>query len=162
MKKLKDPQKSTKKFFDAAEMLKTKRGPLLFQLPPRWKINARRLQAFTDELPAGERYVFEFRDESWFTEEVYDILSRNNAAFCIYELAGRNSPQIVTASFVYVRLHGPDQEPYKGSYSKRQLNKWASKIDDWTNEGKDVYFYFDNDQNGYAAQNALTLKEILG
>jgi uncharacterized protein YecE (DUF72 family) len=162
MKKLKDPKESAAKFFDVIDGLKTIAEVVLFQLPPRWKANPRRLESFIEELPKGYRYAFEFRDESWFTADVYDILSRHNAGFCIYELAGRSSPEKVTADFIYVRLHGPGENAYQGNYSKAQLRRWAKQIAQWTGQGKDVYFYFDNDQDGYAPQNALALIELIG
>lgn len=78
----------------------------------------------------------------------------------IYELAWHLSPLPITADFVYIRLHGPGDK-YQGSYSHEDLIKWANFAKEWTNEGKDVFIYFDNDQAGYAAFNAMTLKEIV-
>jgi uncharacterized protein YecE (DUF72 family) len=71
------------------------------------------------------------------------------------------SPEIVTADFIYIRLHGPDKNAYEGSYSKRKLNSFAKKFNKWTREGKDVFCFFDNDQKGFAAENALTLQQII-
>ena len=71
------------------------------------------------------------------------------------------SPEIITAGFVYIRLHGPNDDAYQGSYSKRQLTSWARKFHNWAEGGKEIYCFFDNDQKGYAAKNALTLKNIL-
>jgi len=161
MKKLKEPQKSISNFFNTIGNLNNKLGPILFQLPPNWRINSKRLEAFMAELPERQRYVFEFRDRTWFDNSVYDLLLEYNAAFCIYDLKGKMSPEIVTADFVYIRLHGPDKTAYQGSYSKRQLTTWANKFNNWAKEGKEVYCFFDNDQKGYAAKNALTLKNIL-
>lgn len=70
------------------------------------------------------------------------------------------SPVVTTADFVYIRLHGPE-EKYSGDYSPKQLNEWAESCKNWLAEGKDVYVYFDNDQNAYAPFNALSLKETL-
>ncbi len=67
----------------------------------------------------------------------------------------------VTADFVYVRLHGPTQFKYQGSYSDAALQKWAKQCIAWQQDKKDVYVYFDNDQNAYAVFNALTLKEFI-
>jgi uncharacterized protein YecE (DUF72 family) len=85
---------------------------------------------------------------------------QNNCAFCIYELEHHLSPLIETADFVYVRLHGPGNK-YQGSYKKSVLRKWAARIEAWQKEGKDVYVYFDNDQEGFAAFNALTLTGLI-
>lgn len=159
MKKLKDPQEPVRAFFKRVEVLEDNLGPVLFQLPPNWKANPGRLDSFLDVLPGSHRYVFEFRDEHWFIDDVYRVLIRHNAAFCIYELAGRLSPKRVTADFVYVRLHGPG-EAYQGSYSKRKLRSWEKRIRGWSEEGKTVYCFFDNDQNGYAALNAMILQDM--
>lgn len=93
--------------------------------------------------------------------EVLCVLERYNAAFCVYELAGYHSPFTVTADFAYVRLHGPAAGNYEGSYSDKPCGGWASRIEAWAREVKAIYIYFDNDQAGYAAHNALTLKEMV-
>lgn len=161
MKKLKDPGKSTKRFFNRMDALGDKLGPILFQLPPRWKFNAERLKQFLDVLPEDFRYTMEFRDTTWFTEQAYDILEEYGVAFCIYQLAGRLSPRQVTSDFVYVRLHGPTSKKYEGSYSARSLAGWAGAFSTWTRQGKGVYCYFDNDQAGHAPKNAARLLNML-
>lgn len=160
MKKLKDPQESTKRFFQVAEALDDKLGPILFQLPPRWSANVERLEAFLAALPDNGRYVLEFRDDSWFTQEIQEGLSRANVALCIYDLAGHHSPLQVTADFAYVRLHGPD-ESYGGSYSDEALAGWARRFLQWQAEGREVYCFFNNDREGHAVRNALRLKEMI-
>ena len=71
------------------------------------------------------------------------------------------SPMEVTADFVYIRLHGPTEFKYQGSYSDAVLKKWSVQCTAWQKEKKDVYIYFDNDQDAYAAFNALTLKKLV-
>lgn len=159
MKKLKDPKQSTRKFFRAIGALGDKLGPVLFQLPPKWRANPARLEAFLAALPSGRRYAFEFRDSSWFGEEVVSILDRAGAAFCVYDLAGRPCPTISTGRFDYIRLHGPGGEAYRGRYSGRALDQWAGWIKSRLEQGRDVYCYFDNDQAGHAPRDALRLKE---
>ncbi len=160
MKKLKDPEEPVGKFLAGVEHLGDKLGPILFQLPPKWRFNAERLEAFLDGLPPGRRYVFEFRDPSWENDEAWKILEKHNAANCIHDMDGRLSPKKVTADFVYIRLHGPGA-PYEGSYSKNSLAGWAGAFSAWVRQEKDVFCYFDNDQNGYAAINAKTLKQMV-
>jgi uncharacterized protein YecE (DUF72 family) len=75
-------------------------------------------------------------------------------------LAGRLSPTEVTADFVYVRLHGPG-DAYEGNYDEQTLAGWAGALSSWARYGRDVYCYFDNDQKGYAARNAVRLHEML-
>jgi uncharacterized protein YecE (DUF72 family) len=160
MKKLKDPAAATGRFFDHIAALGDGLGPVLFQLPPRWRANPSRLEAFLTALPSGHRHVFEFRDESWMTEEVTDVLRAHGAAFCIYELAGYRSPLQLTADFTYLRLHGPEAA-YEGRYDERALSAWAQWARDVDAAGRDVYVYFDNDQHGHAAENARRLRELV-
>jgi uncharacterized protein YecE (DUF72 family) len=160
-KKLKDPEPALERFLPRAAALGEKLGPVLFQLPPHWQINVNRLQTFLAALPAGHRYAFEFREPSWNDPDVYELLRHYNAAFCIYELAGYQSPIEVTANWCYVRLHGPGGK-YQGSYDAASLRQWAARVREWAAQLKAVYFYFDNDQAGYAPANALELKRMLG
>lgn len=160
-KKLKDPENAVDNLLPRALRLNKKLGPLLFQLPPKWRINAERLRGLLQILPAELRYTFEFRELSWITVEVCGILQEFNAAFCIYELGGYHSPLSITADFAYVRLHGPEAGKYQGSYSEHQLSRWARQIDSWSKELKAIYVYFDNDQSGYAAMNALRLRDMI-
>lgn len=160
MKKLRDPLESSRRFLAAMEMLGEKLGPMLFQLPPRWRLNLGRLGAFLETLPAGRRTAFEFRDESWFEPAVYELLARHNAAFCIYDLAGQAAPREVTADFVYLRLHGPGKA-YQGSYSDDALAGWAARLLTWRKAGLDAFVYFDNDEKGYAVRDARRLSAMI-
>ncbi len=158
MKKLKEPEEGIRRFFERADILAEKLGPVLFQLPPHWETNAGRLDEFLRALPPGHRYTFEFRHESWNNDEVLDVLRKHRAAYCIYHLAGYQSPLTVTTDLVYIRLHGPGGK-YQGLYSENALDLWAARIKDWQASGCAVYVYFDNDDSGYAPMNALTLRE---
>jgi uncharacterized protein YecE (DUF72 family) len=159
-KKLLDPEESSFKFLEMAKVFGKKLGPILFQLPPKWLVNQERLAEFLATLPRRRQYVFELRNPTWHTPEIYQLLRRYNSAMCIYEIAGFQSPEEVTADFVYVRLHGPGKA-YQGKYSADTLKTWAGKSAAWRAEGRTVYFYFDNDQAGYAAENAMELKKIV-
>lgn len=160
LKKLHETTEYTASFIQLSTLLGTKLGPFLFQLPPSWKLNLTRLSDFTDALPKKYRYVFEFRNPDWYVPEVYEVLRRSNCAFCIYELAGHQSPVEITADFAYVRLHGPGGK-YQGKYSDTTLAEWAEQCRIWQQTKKDVFFYFDNDEKGYATYNARTLADLL-
>jgi uncharacterized protein YecE (DUF72 family) len=159
-KKLKDPEEPVGRLLGCVEALGDKLGPVLFQLPPRWRVNPERLGRLLEVLPNRHRYAFEFRDPSWHEPKILELLSKRGAAFCIFDLAGERSPIEVTADFVYIRLHGPGAA-YQGSYDGRILSGWARRIRDWSEAGKDVYCYFDNDEKAYAPQDALRLKEMV-
>jgi uncharacterized protein YecE (DUF72 family) len=161
MKKLKiEPGQGLFPLLERVEVLGEKLGPILFQLPPRWRFDPERLATFVAALPRQHRYAFEFRDPTWLNEEAYAILRANGMAYCLYDLAGFLSPEVVTADFVYLRLHGPGQA-YQGSYDTRVLAHWADRCLAWAAEGKDVYAYFDNDQAGYAVHDALRLQTLV-
>jgi uncharacterized protein YecE (DUF72 family) len=159
MKKLKDPDEPVTQFLGRMDELGEKLGPILFQLPPNWSLNAERMHAFLEALPGGYRFAFEFRDPSWFEARIYEMLAAYNAAFCIYQLAGRLSPREVTADWVYVRLHGPG-DAYQGKYGAETLAGWLGAFSTWIGQGKQVYCYFDNDEAGFAVQNALSLQAM--
>jgi uncharacterized protein YecE (DUF72 family) len=160
MKKLKDPDEPLATFFDAVRVLGNKLGPVIFQLPPRWHFNPERLNAFLEALPSEYRYAFEFRDPSWFDERAYEALRKHGAAFCVYELAGRMSPKRITADFIYIRLHGPG-DAYQGQYDSSTLAGWAGAFATWAAQGKEIFCYFDNDEAGYAAQDARSLQQMV-
>jgi uncharacterized protein YecE (DUF72 family) len=161
MKKLRAPRTSLRAFLGVARALGGQCGPLLFQLPPRWGCDTQRLAAFLDALPPGREYAFELRDPGWHQPRVYALLRRHNVAFCIYQLAGFESPHVITADFAYVRLHGPGTQAYGGSYTDAALAAWAAEIRGWRRL-KRVYVYFDNDEAGYAVRNTATLRRLLG
>ena len=160
-KKLTDPESANEKFISLVERLGTRLGPILFQLPPSWKVNVERLDQFLAGLPRTHRYVVEFRNPTWNVSRVYEVLRRHNAAFCIYKLAGFQSPIQITADFTYIRLHGPGNK-YQGDYSRSTLRSWAKRIETWAKELKHVFMYFDNDQAGFAPKNASELKQMIG
>lgn len=158
MKKLRNPESSAL-FFERVEVLREKIGAILFQLPPMMKANLDVFEAYLAYLPQTYRYVFEFRNPDWYRPDIFDLLQNYNCAFCIYELDGHLSPIEVTADLVYLRLHGPGKK-YQGSYSDQTLAQWAGVCRDWLRQ-KDVFVYFDNDEKGYAAFNAIKLKELI-
>ena len=159
-KKLKDPESALDNLLHRAAHLGPKLRPILFQLPPRWRVNPERLAALLEMLPRDLRVAFEFRETSWLSPQIDSILQKFNAAFCIYELAGYHSPLRITADFTYVRLHGPSASKYQGSYTDEQLCRWSDQIEEWSQKLKAIYFYFDNDQRGYASANASILTQF--
>jgi uncharacterized protein YecE (DUF72 family) len=155
-KKLLHPEPALVRLLAALEVLGGKLGPVLFQLPPRWRANPQRLRDFLAVLPQRHRYVFEFRDPSWFCESIFALLEARGAACCAHDFGGRQAPIRLTADFAYIRLHGP-QAAYRGSYGDAALAAWARRIRGWRAEGKEVYCYFDNDEQAYAVRDAQRL-----
>lgn len=160
-KRLKDCAAPLSRFLEVAEAFGPHLGPILFQLPPNWRLNLGRLEEFLAILPRGFGYAIELRDPEWHRQEVYDLLDRRGVATCRFQLAGIESPEVMTGGWGYVRLHGPGAA-YCGSYSEADLGRWAERIRAWRQAGRDVYLFFDNDEAGYAARNAERLRVLLG
>ena len=129
-------------------------------LPPRPDSSSAsvRLRRRLEQSQGLTKAVFEFRHESWFSQDTYELLKKYNAAFCIHDLAGVPTPRVITSDIIYVRFHGPTGK-YVGNYSKSALQSWAEWIKDHTKGTKAVYAYFNNDIHAYAIKNAKTLKE---
>src|SRR5262245_26148986 len=127
MKKLKAPRTSSEKLFDRVAGLEEKLGPILFQLPPRWKVNPERLAEFLAAIADEHRYAIEFRDPCWIIEQIFELLNKHNVAFCIHDLRGEATPREITADFTYVRMHGPGAAAYSGSYSPATLESWSNQ-----------------------------------
>jgi uncharacterized protein YecE (DUF72 family) len=162
MKKLKDPEPALSRFLAHVGELGGKLGVILFQLPPRWHRNVDRLKDFLAALPRAVRCAVEFRDPSWFHPHIYDILRKHNVAFCVFDLGGVESPDILTADFAYLRLHGPAERKYAGCYIPAQLRRWLERSEDWLAQGaRQAFIYFDNDQGGYAALNAQAMQAMI-
>ncbi|MBD3317800.1 MAG: DUF72 domain-containing protein [Chitinivibrionales bacterium] len=160
LKKLRDAGNALTTLLSRAEGLQDKLGPILFQLPPRWRCNHQRLKDFLGSLPRDFSYAFEFRDPSWFNERTYALLDEYEAAHCLYHMGQDASPRRIAGPFAYVRLHGP-QPYYTGDYDGRTLRGWARTMQNWSDEGREVYLYFDNDDAGYAALDAARIKDML-
>lgn len=158
-KRLKECRESVKIFFQRIKHLENKMGVILFQLPPSFKINYERLEEFLGYLDHKHRYTFEFRHPSWYTEEIYQLLSQHGIAICITDLGGVLSPIVTTADFAYIRLHGP-HDKYEGFYGTKRLQTWKKRILEFKQQGISTYCYFDNDDKGYAVQDALKLKQM--
>lgn len=158
IKRLKDAEQPLEKLAPVAETLGDTAGPMLVQLPPNWNVNPERFADFTAKLPEGRRVAYEFRDESWFCEAIYERIRARGDALVITDISGTPSPDIVTGDFTYLRLHGPDQA-YRGSYADGDIDAWADWIAARLAGGVDVYCYFDNDHAAAAPQDAQRLKE---
>lgn len=170
IKRLKDCREPLKLFFDAVSGLKEKLSCILWQLPPGYKKDLGRLELFLKLLKkANIRQAFEFRNESWFDNEVYGLLKGYNACLCIahspeFPCPVRNvvsngaRAKEVTSDFLYLRFHG-GQSLYASDYSDKELKDWASFAK--KSKTKAIFAYFNNDANAYAVKNALSFKKFL-
>ena len=201
MLRLRGVEKALANFFASGVLaLEDKLGPLLWQLPPTLPFDER-LEPFLASLPRttreaarlarrhdervkgraylrtskdrGLRHALEVRHPSFATAELVSLLRKQEVALVVADTAGRwPFLEDVTASFVYVRLHG-DVELYRSGYTDAALDSWAARIRAWRDGRKppaatlvaapqrpkrrDVYVYFDNDVKAHAPHDAMSL-----
>jgi len=160
MKKLKDPEEPLDRLFSRMRPLKNHLGPVLYQLPPGWKLDRERLEHFLQELPAGVRHVLEFRDPSWYADDVKTMLARHGVSLCLHDMRGSATGRERVGPIVYVRFHGTSGH-YNGGYPDDRLGAWAEWLNAQRAKGADVYAYFNNDVGGHASRDAVTLRRFL-
>jgi uncharacterized protein YecE (DUF72 family) len=162
IKRLRDLPPSLELFYSRIRPLvgSPKLGPVLWQLPGTFHRDDERLAQALEQLPGG-RHCFEFRHESWFVEDVYELLRSHGVALVIGDTPSRPfQSHELTSDWTFVRFHHGTRGR-NSNYSERELEEWAGRIEGWA-ESADVYAYFNNDWNGYAVRNALWLKRRLG
>lgn len=157
VRKLQAPRQTIGRLTSAAAGLSSNRGPILFQLPPNWTADVERLRAFLDVWPRSWPSAWEFRDPSWFRDDVYAVLAEHGAGLCLHDHGGRRTPEALTAGLVYVRFHGPTGR-YAGSYASATLRAWARKLVGWAADGYTPWAFFNNDADGHAVSDALRLR----
>ncbi len=155
-KRLKEPQEPVERFMDRVGHLRSKLGPALLQLPGNFKRNDERLREALTEFGGRARVAVEFRDESWYTDEVFDLLRKHDAALC---LADREeewvTPVEATADWAYMRFHwGQDEIP--SGYREHTLRRRAEELAGLLKQGADVFVYFNNDPGACAIRDAIT------
>lgn len=141
-------------------LLKSKAGPVLFQLPPNFHKNIERLESFLDRLRWPRPYVFEFRHPSWYARDVFDLLRDHRSALCISDHEDAPAPWEITAPHVYVRAHGPSGN-YQGRYTPQTLGAWARRLRRLRDQGHSIYVYFDNDQKSAAPLDAQRMLRLM-
>jgi len=162
VKRLRELPESLRIFYERIAPLarSPKFGPILWQLPPTFKRDDERLAQALEQLPEG-RHCFEFREPSWFADDVYDLLRRHGVALVIGDDPRRPFQTLErTADWMFVRFHAGSRGG-NGNYADDELDEWAERIARWRDEG-DVFAYYNNDWEGYAIHNAHGLKERLG
>jgi uncharacterized protein YecE (DUF72 family) len=158
--RLKDVGEMLAYLFETAATMGPKLGPMLFQLPPYMKKDLDRLRAFLELVPEDRRVALEFRNVSWFDDEIFDALRAHGAALCYAETdseegdgSNETAPLVATASFGYLRLRRAD-------YGDRELEAWAARIrgENWS----EAYVFFKHEDDGTAPKFAHRLMEIVG
>jgi uncharacterized protein YecE (DUF72 family) len=157
LKRLKDPEEPVALLWERAAGLGDRLGPVLFQLPPRFHVDVGRLRGLIGALPEGIRPAFEFRDPSWYTDDVFLLLDDARAALVWPDRPGVRATLPAVGGWLYVRFHqgtasGPD-------YRREKLRRWASRIA--SAEVPEAFVYFNNDPTGAAIRDARTMIELL-
>ena len=146
--RLKVPSEALEYLLSVVPGLESRLGMILYQLPPFFKCDVPRLEAFLSVLPRGMAAAFEFRHESWFIEDVYRLLRKHRAALCIHDADDHTTPMELTAAFTYVRLR-------RSEYPPAQMEEWQVRIRGWREQGIDVYAYIKHEDNPNAPLIAL-------
>jgi len=162
VKRLRDLGRGLERFYACIEPLvgSPKLGPVLWQLPENFHRDDERLAGALGRLPPG-RHAFEFRHESWFRDDVYTLLREHGAALVVGDTPTRPfQAHELTADWAFVRFH-EGRRGRRGNYSDRELAGWAERLAAWRTRA-DVYAYFNNDWEGFAVRNALSMRDLLG
>lgn len=153
-----------KLFSDRVSRLETKLSCVLWQLPPGLQADTELLEEFLAAVApvfsAHTGHAFEFRNDSWFTDEIYAVLEKHHATLVCSHSARYPMKCIKTADFSYYRFHGPGSL-YNSRYDEKELDDWVEKIAEYVKNDRTVFVYFNNDFYGFAVENALYLKSRL-
>ena len=154
IQRLRNCESTLKRFLEAASVLSEgdHLGPILVQLPPTFKFDKPLLEDFMALRPPAFLFAFEARHASWYTEDTYDVLRKQQVALCLAETDEQTPPEILTTNFTYLRLR-------REEYSPAQLGDWRKRIDGWTAQGIDVYAYIKHEDAGKGPAYA---KQLLG
>lgn len=158
IKRLKQADEFLARFVATIEPLAQagKLGPVLFQLPPNMKADIKLLGEFLAIIPRGLRAAFEFRNESWFADDVFACLKEHNRALCVAETEDRVTPDVVTADFCYYRYRKPE-------YSQEERHAMLRRLYEHLAAGRDAYAYFKHEETPQGAIYAVDLlKEARG
>ena len=152
--KLRDCSDTLEYFCKVITGLGERLGPLLFQLPPTFKKDADVLNSFLRELP-DMRGAFEFRHESWFDEDIFELLKSRNIALCIADTETIVTPKKITASYGYLRLR-------RGDYTDEDVKRWSEFVSEQTSKWSDAFIYFKHEESGIGPKLARQMMELLG
>jgi uncharacterized protein YecE (DUF72 family) len=159
-KKLKDCAEPLGRMMAPFRALGDRLGPILYQLPPRFRINLERLDDFLTLAPKDVANVFEFRDPSWYTDATYALLESHGASLCVHDMQGSASERFAVGPIAYLRFHGGAGK-YWGRYSDGDLLAWTDWVVSQARAGRPVWAFFNNDLEAHAIDDALTLKAMV-
>jgi uncharacterized protein YecE (DUF72 family) len=141
-------------FCESARLLGPNLGPLLFQLPPTFKCDLARLDGFLETLPADLATAFEFRHDSWLTEEVFARLAERGAALCIADFGDKTTPVRATGRHGYFRLRDE-------GYTPSDIDEWAARLAGMADRWDEAFVYFKHEEEGKGPEFAAAFLERL-
>ena len=153
--RLREPEEAVDRLVERASGLGPKLGPILVQLPPRFRADAERLDRTLARFPAGWRVAVEVRDPSWEDASIREVLERHDAALCLADRRGPLRPLWRTTDWTYLRFHEGTATP-RPCYGEQALETWARRLRDGWGAQADVWVYFNNDPRACAPANAVT------
>jgi uncharacterized protein YecE (DUF72 family) len=160
IKRLRDPRESVDALIERASELGSHLGPVLLQLPPDLALDLEGLIGVLDAFPRRVRLAVEPRHESWFVNDVQDVLEEHGAALCLADRRGPVTPLWHTAGWGYLRFHSGAATP-RSCYGEAALRTWADRLRDTWGPNPSGYVYFNNDFNGCALRDAGTFARLL-
>lgn len=161
LRRLREPEEPLERLWSRAARLGPHLGPVLYQLPPRWRPNLERLEAFLRAVPADRDQALEFRDRRWYRPDVLSALAGTAVSLCLHDMPGSETRPEPAGRIAYVRFHGAGQR-YGGAYSSQSLSAWADRLVDWSLAGTPVWAFFNNDVDGHAPRDADRLRAMVG
>jgi uncharacterized protein YecE (DUF72 family) len=157
IRRLRDCREPLRRFWTRSRRLGRKLGPVLFQLPPNFRADLDRLEAFVRLLPKPMQGAFEFRHPSWERDDVYSALDRAGCALVVADRPGARPPDTITGGWSYVRFHqGRQTGP---GYTRDKLRRYAERLSD--SDARETWVFFNNDPQGAALRDAATMTELL-
>jgi uncharacterized protein YecE (DUF72 family) len=159
VRRLRDPAEPVQRLVDRAAGLGAKLGPILLQLPPRFRADAERLDATLAAFPAGWRVAVEVRDPTWEHDEIRAVLEARGAALCIADRRGPLRPRWRTTGWTYLRFHEGTATP-RPCYGARALGSWARRLHEGWGRDAEAWVYFNNDPRACAPRNAVTFARL--
>ena len=150
IKRLQNVEEAVQRFLPTLQPLASQLGPVLFQLPPNSKADVALLRDFLALLPRSFKAAFEFRHESWFSDDVYKALQDHNATLCVAETEKINTPEVRTANYIYFRFRQP-------SYAAEELKKLVERVQRCVADGLETYAFFKHEEDPRSPHNAVEL-----
>lgn len=158
-RRLRDPEEPVRLFMERSRPLRRRTAAVLLQLPPRFRADVDRLNRTLRAFPRTMPVAVEFRDPSWYSDSVRELLAQQGAALCRTDRAGESpDPDWTDAGWTYLRFHTGDGTPAP-CYATATLETWADRVAAESRRAATAYAFFNNDENACAPADAATFAQ---